>query len=788
MNNSIQFELSEFSKIFPFYILFDENLTIQNYGPSIEKIAPNCKNTQFLDSFTIERPLLSEINFSEISAMTNQLVLIKSNTTLGILLKGQFNYLADSHQIVFSGAAWFDSTETLNNSGLNLLDFAPHNSLIDLLDLLKKQEIVNDELKQLVHKLNEQKKKLIESQNQLVEVKILLEENNKRYEYVNKATSEAIWDWNIQTGEIFYGDGFEQYFGYLNQNNQQCLDVWNERIHLEDHDQLMDSISKAIDSEDEFWKYEYRYLKSDGNYAFVSDKGFIVRNANGVAINMIGAMRDITNQKNEELRLKLLQFVATNTNDGILILKANSSLDIIYVNEAYFKLSGYSESEILGKTPFFISNNYENKEISDLITNNIKNQIPFQIQLDKKKKNGILYWIDLSMNPVFNDDNVLMNWVVVERDISDRIKISHEIEKQKKFNEDILNNIPTDIAVFSPDHNYLFLNKHAIKNDEIRNWMINKNDFDYARMKGIDDAMAKKRWNIFEDAVDQKKTIQWIDEHKKPDGKTSYVLRNFYPYFEKDTLKFVIGYGLDITERKQIEIQLNEAFESIQKTNNELEQFAYVASHDLQEPLRMVTSFLSQLEKKYGDSLDEKATEYIYYAVDGAKRMRHIILDLLEYSRAGKSNEKLKDIDINDVMKEIEILYSQQILELNASIIKTNLPVIHTHKTPIRQVFQNLISNALKYHKNGIPPEIKIECYAENSNWHFVVSDNGIGIEPAYHEKIFIIFQRLHSKEEYSGTGIGLAITKKIIESIGGTIWLNSEKNKGCAFHFTIPI
>jgi len=788
MNNSIQFELSEFSKIFPFYILFDENLTIQNYGPSIEKIAPNCKNTQFFDSFTIERPLLSEINFSEISAMTNQLVLIKSNTALGILLKGQFNYLADSHQIVFSGAAWFDSTETLNNSGLNLLDFAPHNSLIDLLDLLKKQEIVNDELKQLVHKLNEQKKKLIESQNQLVEVKILLEENNKRYEYVNKATSEAIWDWNIQTGEIFYGDGFEQYFGYLNQNNQQCLDVWNERIHLEDHDQLMDSISKAIDSEDEFWKYEYRYLKSDGNYAFVSDKGFIVRNANGVAINMIGAMRDITNQKNEELRLKLLQFVATNTNDGILILKANSSLDIIYVNEAYFKLSGYSESEILGKTPFFISNNYENKGISDLITNNIKNQIPFQIQLDKKKKNGILYWIDLSMNPVFNDDNVLMNWVLVERDISDRIKISHEIEKQKKFNEDILNNIPTDIAVFSPDHNYLFLNKHAIKNDEIRNWMINKNDFDYARMKGIDDAMAKKRWNIFEDAVDQKKTIQWIDEHKKPDGKTSYVLRNFYPYFEKDTLKFVIGYGLDITERKQIEIQLNEAFESIQKTNNELEQFAYVASHDLQEPLRMVTSFLSQLEKKYGDSLDEKATDYIYYAVDGAKRMRHIILDLLEYSRAGKSNEKLKDIDINDVMKEIEILYSQQILELNASIIKTNLPVIHTHKTPIRQAFQNLISNALKYHKNGIPPEIKIECYAENSNWHFVVSDNGIGIEPAYHEKIFIIFQRLHSKEEYSGTGIGLAITKKIIESIGGTIWLNSEKNKGCAFHFTIPI
>ena len=786
MNNSIQFELAEFSKIFPFYLLFDENLVIQDYGPSIGKIAPDCKNKQFLDFFTIERPLLSEINFLEIRAITNQLVFIKSNKS-EILLKGQFNYLADRQEIVFLGAAWFDSTETLNNSGLNLLDYAPNNTLIDLLHLLKTQEIVNDELKQLVHKLNEQKQKLIESQDQLEKITILLEENNKRYEYVNKATSEAIWDWNILTGEIFYGDGFEKYFGYKIHNSQKGLDIWNKRIHPEDFNLLMNSISIAIDSEDNFWKHEYRYLKSDGNYAFVSDKGFIVRNVNGVAIKMIGAMRDITFQKNEELRLKLLQFVATNTNDGILILKANSTFDIIYVNEAYLKISGYTESELLGNTPFFISKKHDNKEISDLIISNIKNQISFQIQLEKQKKNGIIYWIDLSMNPVFNNDNVLMNWVVVERDISDRIKISHEIERQKKFYEDILNNIPTDIAVFSPDHTYIFLNKFAIKNEEIRNWMINKNDFDYAKMKGIDDSLAKKRWEIFEDAVDQNKTIQWVDEHKKPDGNTNYVLRNFYPFFEKDTLKFVIGYGLDITKRKLIEIQLSEALESIQKTNNELEQFAYVASHDLQEPLRMVTSFLSQLEKKYGETLDEKAKEYIYYAVDGAKRMRHIILDLLEYSRAGKSNEKLKDIDINDVIQEIEILHSQQILELNASIIKTNLPVINTHKTPIRQVFQNLISNGLKYHKIGTPPEITITCFTENSNWHFVVSDNGIGIEQGYHEKIFVIFQRLHNKEEYSGTGIGLAITKKIIESIGGSIWLKSEKNMGCEFHFTIP-
>ena len=137
MNNSIQFELAEFSKIFPFYILFDVNLIIQNHGPSIEKIAPHCKKKQFLDFFKIERPLLTEYDFIGITNITNQLVFLKPKNALALLLKGQFNFLAETNQIIFLGAAWFDSTETLNNSGLNLIDFAPHNPLIDLLHLLK---------------------------------------------------------------------------------------------------------------------------------------------------------------------------------------------------------------------------------------------------------------------------------------------------------------------------------------------------------------------------------------------------------------------------------------------------------------------------------------------------------------------------------------------------------------------------------------------------------------------------------------------------------------------------
>jgi light-regulated signal transduction histidine kinase (bacteriophytochrome) len=221
-------------------------------------------------------------------------------------------------------------------------------------------------------------------------------------------------------------------------------------------------------------------------------------------------------------------------------------------------------------------------------------------------------------------------------------------------------------------------------------------------------------------------------------------------------------------------------------SNAELEQFAYVASHDLQEPLRMVTGFLTQIEKKYGDLIDDKGKQYIAFAVDGAKRMRQIILDLLEFSRVGRMEDKLETVDLNEVVEEVQILFSKKIKEKLATILVDPLPVIHSYKSPMRQVFQNLISNALKYDREGIPSQIKIKVTELKTHWQFAVTDNGIGIDKEYFDKIFIIFQRLHNKDEYSGTGMGLAVTKKIIENLGGKIWVESEEGKGCTFYFTI--
>ena len=784
---SINLNAEEFNRIFPFFILLDEKLIIIDHGESLEKIIPDCAGKAFESLFDIERPHLEEVNFENIKAICTELLILKTKDKLHLKLRGQWEFLKGENHLLFIGAPWFDSSLQFDESGLLIKDFAPHNPLIDMLHAIRTQEIVNEELKEVLRDLNRKKNKLQVANEEIKTISTSLEESNKRYEFVNKATSEAIWDWNILTGEVYYGDGFNKLFGHDVSNLPQNLNIWEQRIHSEDLDPISNEITKALESTNDRWTGEYRYLKANGKYANVVDRGFIIRDDAGHPKRMIGTISDVTLQKEEVHHLKLLESVITNASDGVLITTATPDNSIVYVNEAFTRMTGYSSEEVLGKNPRIFQGPKSDRAALNLMTEAIKSWEPYELTTINYKKNGEEFWLTFSISPVSNDKGIYTHWISIERDVTEMIRANEEIANQKKFTEDILNNIPTDIAVFDPNHNYLFINPCGIKNKEIREWMINKNDFDYTNMKGIDDTLARRRWDIFEEAVETKNTVEWIDEHKTPDGKTNFILRHFYPYFERNRLKFVIGYGIDITERKLIEIKLNEAIVSIKKTNTELEQFAYVASHDLQEPLRMVTSFLSQLEKKYSDKLDDKAKEYIFYAVDGAKRMRQIILDLLEFSRAGKSDDKIKDIDINEIVKEIQFLHHKQIEELNAIITTNNLPIIKGYVTPLRQIFQNLIGNSLKYHRKGIPPEIKITAVESENAWEFSIIDNGIGIESQYFEKIFVIFQRLHNKEDYAGTGIGLALTKKIIENMGGSIWVDSSENTGSSFHFTIP-
>ncbi|MFH8375490.1 ATP-binding protein [Streptomyces cyaneofuscatus] len=237
------------------------------------------------------------------------------------------------------------------------------------------------------------------------------------------------------------------------------------------------------------------------------------------------------------------------------------------------------------------------------------------------------------------------------------------------------------------------------------------------------------------------------------------------------------------------ETLLAEQTEELRRSNSELEQFAYVASHDLQEPLRKVASFCQLLEKRYGKELDDRGKQYIAFAVDGAKRMQVLINDLLTFSRVGRVNEGRQPVDLDRTLDRALGNLTVAVEESGAVIERPQeLPELLGDSTALTMVWQNLLGNAVKFRREDVECRITVDCVREDEDWHLTVSDNGIGIAPEFADKVFVIFQRLHARDEYEGTGIGLALCRKIIEFHGGRIWLDDEPGEGTRIHFTLPV
>jgi PAS domain S-box-containing protein len=243
----------------------------------------------------------------------------------------------------------------------------------------------------------------------------------------------------------------------------------------------------------------------------------------------------------------------------------------------------------------------------------------------------------------------------------------------------------------------------------------------------------------------------------------------------------------DITERQRAQEALERQARELARSNAELEQFAYVASHDLQEPLRMMASFTQLLARRYRGQLDDDADEFMSYITDGATRMQRLINDLLTYSRVGRLGTEFAPTDCNAVFAATGAHLRAAMEESQATVTADPLPTVLADETQLIQLFQNLIGNAIKF-RSERPVQVHVGALRQGRRWQFFVRDNGIGIEPQYAERIFLIFQRLHSRAEYPGTGIGLAICKKIVERHGGRLWVESEPGQGSTFYFTLPM
>jgi signal transduction histidine kinase len=393
-----------------------------------------------------------------------------------------------------------------------------------------------------------------------------------------------------------------------------------------------------------------------------------------------------------------------------------------------------------------------------------------------------IIWFEINSNVIHEESKIILEGTI--KNITNARNLEDNLRKKTIFNDLVLNNIPADIALFDKDHNYLFINQNGVKNQEIREWLIGKNDFDYCSFKGIDNNLAQVRRNYFNDAIKTKKQVDWVDEITNNGNKT-YVFRRFYPFFIDDVFVYMIGYGLDITELKQAQNELNNQNLTLLEKNKELERFAYIASHDLQEPLLSIIGYSNLLEEDYKEKLDDEGKIYLNFINKAANRMRNLVTALMEYSRIEKK-ETLVKVDLNDLLLEVKEDLTIKIKESDAKVTWENLPIVNCYQTFIRILFQNLISNAIKFSAKNTIPEVKISCVERELDWMFKVEDNGLGIDSKYFDEIFFIFKRLYNENEYSGNGIGLAHSKKIITIHNGNIWVESTLKKGSTFYFTI--
>lgn len=361
---------------------------------------------------------------------------------------------------------------------------------------------------------------------------------------------------------------------------------------------------------------------------------------------------------------------------------------------------------------------------------------------------------------------------------------SRELVASELHFRNILDNLLEGVQIIGFDWRYKYVNdaflKHAkYTREELEGFTVQE------KYPGIENTAIYK---VYEKCFKERVAIHLENEFEYPDGSQGWFELSFQPVPEG-----IFILSMDISERKKSELDLIDANKmldrraaELQSSNTELERFAYVASHDLQEPLRMVSSFLHLLERKLGDTLEPTHKQYIDFAVDGAERMKTLIQDLLQYSRVGTSKQDHTLMNCNEVMETVRSVLSISIQETNTQLVVHDLPVVKAAEAQMLQLFQNLIGNAIKY-KSDKTPVIEIGCNDKGSKWEFFVKDNGIGIDPKFFDKIFIIFQRLHNKTEYSGTGIGLAICKKIVERHGGNLWVDSALGHGSTFYFTLP-
>ncbi|MES2287198.1 MAG: PAS domain S-box protein [Bacteroidota bacterium] len=635
--------------------------------------------------------------------------------------------------------------------------------------------IRNRAIKEL-SQLNEQlEQRVKECKANLTKTQAALQLSQEKYHKIVEQTDIALYSSDYKEYLTYVNAVFKKLSGYTENElvGKLFLEIiapdWKEKVTKFYKEQFDNKVQESL--------FSFPIITKSGEKKWIEQTVTQLKEGDLIAgLNAI--VRDITERIKTEEKLKEYQYFFNNSHDLITIAN-ESHFEII--NPNFRKVLGYSEKELLEKRFMdFIHPDDVNTtllEIEKLRTGveslNFRNRY--------RRKDGSYLLFEWNVTP----DPITGKFYASARDITDRKKAENKLIESEHFLNSIIENIPNMIFVKdAKDLRFVRFNKAG---EDLLGYskadLMGKNDYDFFPKTEADFFTTKDK-----EVLESGKLLEIEEEpiHTRYKGDRIVETKKIPILDGHGHPLYLLGISNDITDLKKLLAELKQKSEELANTNKELEQFVYVASHDLQEPLRTISNFVVLLKKKYSGTADTATAQYLQFVVDAATRMQNLIKDLLDLSRVGK-NVVFIEVDCNEVLTEVIADMEASIKESNAKITAAKLPVLKGNTRELKQLFQNLISNAIKFHKKNVIPEINITVEDKNTEYLFAIKDNGIGIEEQSINKLFVIFHRLNTSTEYPGTGIGLATCKKIVDLHNGKIWIESKFGEGSTFYFTLP-
>ncbi|MGB9978406.1 PAS domain S-box protein [Methanobacterium sp.] len=486
-------------------------------------------------------------------------------------------------------------------------------------------------------------------------------------------------------------------------------------------------------------------------------------------------------RKKAEEKIQIFANIVESSDDAIITKSFDGT--VTSWNRGAEHIYGYSSDEIIGKPISLLESDIFKGETKRLIEKIKNGERIRHYETLRLKKDNTLINVSITLSPVFDTSGELVAISTIARDITEKKRAEEDLKLANRYNRSLIEASLDPLVTIGPDGKINDVNYSTeLITGYARDELIGTDFSDYF-------TEPEKAREVYQQVFQDEKVFNYALEIKHRKGHVTPVLYNASVYRdESDDIIGIFAAARDITERKQAEEKLKEIIEELERSNYELQQFAYITSHDLQEPLRTIASYTQLIERRYRAKLDDDADEFIDFIVEAAVRMKDMIQGLLYYSRVGTKGGELKSTNTEKLLEIVLYNLNASIKENNVTVTHDKLPLVVADEGQFIQLFQNLISNAIKFKRDNEYPKVHISANRNENEYIFSVADNGIGIDSQYFNRIFEVFKRLHTNIEYDGTGIGLSISKRIIERHGGRMWVESEEGKGSIFYFTIPI